>query len=52
MERGVNVFPIVTLISFTCHSGSLFTYWHMIIRYVLPIENINDYMEKQSFIHK
>lgn len=52
MEGGVKVFPIVILNSFTCHSGSLFTYWHMVIRYVLPIENINGYMEKKLFIHR
>lgn len=48
MEVGVNVFPIVTLNSFTCHTDSLFSYWHMVIECVLPIENINDYVEQSN----
>lgn len=43
-----NVFPIVTLNSFTCHTDSLFSYWHMVIECVLPIENINDYVEQSN----
>ena len=42
MEVGVNVFPIVTLNSFTYHSDSLFTYEHMLIECVLLTENISD----------
>lgn len=50
MEVGVNVFPLVTLNSFTCHSDSLFTYRHMVIGCVLPIQNIRDYIKKFLYI--
>lgn len=48
MEVDVNVFPTVTLNSFTHYTDSLFSYWHMVIEYVLPIENINDYIEQSN----